>query len=377
MIPLLFDQFEEQFAHLGFGGLGEAISCRVDWVENGPYELEMVYPAMGRRYEELRTDRIILASVGPDEDAQPFRIYRIQPGLLSTVTVYGRHIAYDLMGFTVLPFQAASLAEACSKLTSGAVTVSHPFTITTTKTSSASCTVKTPRNIWSMLGGREGSLLDIYKGTWDFNRFTATLHERLGADNGVLVRYGKNLQTLEQDENISNTWTAVQPYWLSPDEATLVMLPERTVSAGEFDHVRILELDLSAEWQEPPTVEQLRQRAVRYITDNKVGVPAVGLDVQFVPLDQTEEYKHLAFLSAVHKGDTVTVEFPTAMDRSTGAPRAFVQASGRVVSYTWLPMENRYQTIRLGERKSNFVRTLAQTQKDTQWIISKIGGAVR
>lgn len=369
----LYDEFESSFDDLGLGGLGDAVECRVEWQENGRYELEMVYPASGRRYTELKPRRIIMASVGPDEQAQPFRIYRVRPGLLSTITVNARHIAYDLMGYTVLPFQASSLEEACAQLTEGAVTEPHGFRISAEKTSTAACTVNTPRNIWSMLGGRDGSLLDIYKGVWEFDRFYVTLRNRLGADNGVMVRYGKNLQTLEQDENLANCWTAVQPYWLSPDGEQLVTLPERTISAGEFSYTRILELDLSDQWQEPPTVDQLRARAIRYISDNKVGIPEVGLDVQFLPLDQTEEYRHLRFLSAVHKGDTVAVEFPTAIDYKTGQPTAFVQSTGNVVAYTWLPMEDKYHSIRLGHRKSNFVKVLAQTQKDVQWVMRRGG----
>ena len=373
MIPRLHDEFATSFTSIGLGGLGEAISCSVKWVENGPYELDMVYPATGLRYADLKVGRIIFASTGPDEPSQPFRIYRVRPGLLSTVTVSARHIAYDLMGYTVLPFQASSLADACQQLTTTAVTVAHPFTISAEKQSSAACVVKTPRNIWSMLGGREGSLLDIYKGVWEFDGFTAKLRERLGADLGCQVRYGKNLQTLEQDENVANTWTAVQPYWLSQDGTTLVTLPEHIIQTGEFDHVRILELDLSLEWQEPPTVQQLRQRALRYISDNDVGVPAVGLDVSFVPLDQTEEYKYIKSLEAVHKGDTVSVVFPTAIDRVTSAPRAFVTAQARVVEYVWLPMEDRYDRIRLGSRRASFAKVLAQTKKDVQWVMSKVG----
>ena len=372
MIPTLHDEFEVRFSSLGIGGLGEATSCRVEWQENGMYELTMIYPVSGFRYADLKPRRIILSSVGPDEDPQPFRIYRVKPGLLSSVTVYARHVAYDLMGYTVLPFQASGLEAACTALTSDAVTEPHGFVITAEKSSTATCAVKTPRNIWSMLGGREGSLLDIYKGVWDFSRFRLTLRERLGADNGVLVRYGKNLQSLEQDENLANTWTAVQPYWLSQDETVLVTLPEVTISTGTFDYVKILELDLSGEWQDPPTVEQLRARASRYISDNRVGVPAVALDVKFLPLDQTEEYKQLQYLAAVHKGDTVTVEFPTAVDRATGAPRAFVRATAQVVEYVWLPMEDRYESVRLGRRKSNFVKVLAQTQKDVQFAMTKL-----
>lgn len=370
--PILYDAGETRFASLGFGGLGDARNCRVRRAVNGAYELEMQYPRAGRRYAELSPRRIILATPGPSEEAQPFRIYRVTKPLAGVSTVYARHVAYDLMGYTVSPFTANSPAEAAQQLTSGAVTVPHGFAITAEIESDAAVTVTTPRSIWSMLGGQKGSLLDVYKrGEWDFNGFTATLRERIGADNGVTVRYGVNLKTCEQDENLANTWTAVQPYWQSVDGLTVVTLPEGMISTGTFDYTRILVLDLSAEWETAPTEEQLRSRTKQYISSNKVGVPSVGLDVSFIPLGQTEEYKGRRFLQTVHLGDTVTVEFPTALDPS-GNPRAMTAATARAVETVWLPLENKYESIRLGEKRANFISAVAQVQKDTAWLMRKV-----
>lgn len=372
MIPILYGETEAQFVSMGYGGLGDARSLAVTRQVNGVYELEMRYPAAGRRYAELRPRRIIWTSVGPDESPQPFRIYRVTNPLLGESVVYARHVAYDLMGYTVTPFEAESLAQAARMLQDGAVVTPHGFTITAEKSSDTPISVPTPRSIWSMLGGQRGSLLDVYGGEWRFDGYGVTLMEALGAALGVTVRYGVNLQTLEQDENLANTWTAVQPYWLSTDGATVVTLPEKLISAGTFDYTRILVLDLSAEWQEPPTESQLYTRAKQYISDNKVGVPAVGLDVSFLPLDQTEEYKGRSFLQKIHLGDTVTVEFPTAIDPKTGAPSAFVLASARAVETVWLPLEDKYESIRLGEKRSNFVSALAQVQKNLAWTMTKV-----
>lgn len=362
MIPILYGENEPKFNSQGYGGLSEAQSCRVFWQANGMYELEMRYPAIGRRFQELAQRRLILASVGPDEAEQPFRIYRITKPLRGMCTIYARHIAYDLMGYTVRPFSADSLAAAVQQLNSGAVTTSHGFEIATDKASSASMAINTPRSVWSMLGGQRGSLLDVFGGEWDFDRFKATLRKRLGEDLGVTVRYGVNLQTFEQDENIAKTWTAVQPFWLSSDGSQCVMLPEELISTGTFTYTRILVLDLSAEWQEPPTVEQLRARTQRYISANQVGVPDVALDISFLPLDQTEEYKGYTFLNKIHKGDTVTVEFPIAYDPDTGEVIATVSTNARAVEYIWLPMEDKYESVRLGRVKSNFATALAQVQ---------------
>lgn len=372
MIPRLFDEFETQFTSMGLGGLSHCASCRVRWMLNGQYELEMVYPILGNRYADLRPRRIIVAGVGPDESPQPFRIYRIRPGLLSSVTVYARHLAYDLMGHGLLPFSANSLEEACANITGNAMAQRHDFTITADFHRDTPCSITVPRSVWAMLGGQRGSLLDVYGGEWEFDRFTCRLREHIGADLGFMVRYGKNLQSLEQDENLASTWTAVLPYWASVDGTMVVTLPEITVSTGTFNYNNVLIWDASAEFQEPPTDDQLRNRTRRYISDNAVGKPHVGLDVKFISLAQTEEYKNRRFPGEVHKGDTVTVEFPIAIDRETGAPSAFVRTSARVVEYVWLPIEERYETIRIGSKKANFATIVAQQQKELNWVLSKV-----
>ena len=48
MIPKLFSENETLFQGFGLGGLGKATKCRVVRQLNGAYELEMVYPIIGR-----------------------------------------------------------------------------------------------------------------------------------------------------------------------------------------------------------------------------------------------------------------------------------------------------------------------------------------
>ena len=371
MVPRLYEATETVFTGLGLGGLREAQSCKVKWQLNGAYELEMRYPVTGRRFGELAPRKIITATTGPEGTVQPFRIYRITSPMQGVCTIYARHIAYDLLGHTCDAFTADSLAGAVEMIRAGAVVQPHGFAIAAELASDTPCVVSAPRTVWSMLGGQRGSLLDVYGGEWDFDGFAVTLRERLGGDKGVMVRYGKNLRTLEQDESLANTWTAVHPYWLSTDEDVCVTLEEKTVSAGTFDYVRVMVLDLSAEFEEAPTQAQLRSRTKSYISSNRVGIPDVALTVDFVPLEQTEEYKERSFLTAVHKGDTVAVEFPTAYDPDTGRPRAYATASSRVVETVWLPMEDRYQSIRLGRKRANFVSTLVQVQKDVSWLLTR------
>lgn len=371
MIPILYTAAETAFSGFGLGGLNMATSCRVKRQLNGVYELEMQYPIIGRRFRDLTPRNVILASVGPDEQTQPFRIYKTRLNLMLRKTVYARHIAYDLMGCPVSPFGPQDLATTLYTVTRAAQAQGFPFEIAADFDSDAQCGITVPRSAWAMMGGQRGSALDVFGGEWDFNRWALTLRQQMGADNGLMIRYGKNLLSLQQDEDLANTWTAVYPYWLSADGETLVVLPERTISTGDFDYTRVLVWDASAEFQEAPTEEELRSRTKRYISSNRVGDAGVSLDAEWVPLDQTEEYKDRRFPSAVHLGDTVTIEYPGAADPKTGKPTDFVRAAARVVEYVWLPLQDKYEYVRVGAKRSNFVSVVAQATKDLSWVLSK------
>lgn len=372
MIPCLYPESEEIFSNMGLGGLGAAASCKVTRQLNGVYELEMDYPIIGRRFRDLKPRNIILASVGPDEQPQPFRIYRTKLSLLLNKTVHARHIAYDLMGCPVPPFPAGNLAGTLATLSYVVRRHGFPFEIKSDFSSDALCGITAPRSAWAMMGGQQGSLLDVYGGEWEFDRFSLQLKRRMGTDLGIMVRCGKNLLSLTHDENLANTWTAVYPFWTSADGQNVVTLPETMISTGDFNYTRILVWDASAEFQEPPTEAQLRARTEQFIRSSKTGDADISLDASWVPLDQTEEYKGRNFPGAVHLGDTVTMEYPTAADPDTGAPMNFVRAAARVVEYVWLPLQDKYEYVRVGAKRANFATVVAQQQKTLGWVLSKV-----
>lgn len=361
MIPILYDPQETQFRTNGMGMLTEATACTIDHAINGVYEMELKYPILGRLFSKIQNRCIVLAKPGPDELPQPFRIYRATKPLRGIVTYYARHLAYDLMGIPVTPFTAANVTAAMQALRSNAA-VPCPFTFSTDKTTTATMKITAPRAIWAALGGQKGSVLDVYGGEYEFDRYSVRLRSRLGQDRGVQIRYGKNLATLEQDESCDSTYTGVCPYWANAD-GDLVQLPEKVLSApGTYDHVRILTLDLSQEFEEVPTVEQLRSRAQRYMTDNAIGVPKVSLEVSFVPLAQTVEYRDRAPLEQVDLGDSVTVIFP----------RLGVNAKSRVIRVSFDALRNRYSTVQLGAMKSRLPGTIADNTAQGQENADKI-----
>lgn len=383
MKPILYSDTETAFDTNGLGILSDAISTKVAQELNGQYELTLKYPITGI-HSEFITDRcIIVAKSDPVADPQPFRIYRINPVSNGVITIYARHIAYDTMGIPVAPFTAASAAEALVSMKNNAATACH-FSFSTDKSTAASMNATIPKSMWKTLGGSSGSILDVYGGEYEFDRYNIHLHTRRGVDRGVSIRYGKNLTTLEQDRNCANVYTGIYPYWTNSD-GNLVQLPEKIIhAAGTYNFTRIATIDLSGDFQEAPTEEELRSRAEKYMADNDIGIPDISWTVQFVQLEQTVEYRDKALLERVLLGDTITVIFP----------KMHVNARARVVGIEYDSILERYDNVTLGKVKSNLADTIIQQKQEiekkpgislVQNLVSKLtesitgikGGAVR
>lgn len=352
MKPVLYPSQETTFTSNGLGILTDAASCVIIEERNGAFELEMTYPVSGIHYKEIAPRCIILAKPNPVDDPQPFRVYRTTKPMGGLVTVYGEHISYDLAGVPASPFAAESAPDAMEKLKSSSA-IPTPFSFWTDKDTAGTMGITAPVALRSLLGGREGSVLDVYGGEYKFDRYTVRLYNQRGQNRGASIRYGKNLTDLTQDENIAGVYTGVYPYWSSM-EGALVQLPEKILPApGNYDFTRIMTLDLSSEFQEPPTQDQLRARAEAYMKANNIGVPKVSLTVSFVPLEQTEEYKDIGLLERVELCDTVNVEFPALG----------VSATAKCVRTVYDALLDRYKSVELGDARTNIADTIAAQQQ--------------
>ena len=359
MKPVLYPSTENQFTTNGIGILADAISCKVPEELNGIYELTMQYPVKGIHYNSIQQDCILLCNANRQRSPQPFRIYRITKPINGIVTVYAQHISYDLTGVPVKPFTAGSAAAAMATLKTNAA-ISSPFTFWTDIATAGDFELPVPVSARAALGG-ENSVLSKYGGELEFDRYAVKLHGQRGTDRGVTIRYGKNLTSLEQDENVANVYTGVYPYYMDSD-GNFVQLDGLIVYApGTHVRQRILTLDLSSEFEEAPTQAQLKAKAKEYIEVNKIGIPTVSLKVSFAQLEQTEEYKGKALLEAVYLGDTVSVEFAALG----------VSAKARCVKTVYDVLLDRYESVELGDARPNIADTIAGQQQAIKKVISQ------
>lgn len=355
MIPILYSPTTTSFTTGGIGKLIDAGSCIVTEERNGSYELEMTYPITGHLYDEIKQRSIIFAKPSPAQSEQPFRVYRITKPLNKVVTIYAAHISYDLSGIPVKNFTSQSVQAALTALTTSSV-ISNPFTFWSDKTNSGVMKIETPMPCRTILS----NILDVYGGEYEFDKYTVKLHSLRGFDNGVSIKYGKNLTDLEQDENCSNVYTGVLPYWTGNDttvSGSVVNAP------GTYDFTRILPVDFTSDFEEQPSTAQLDNAATNYISDNNIGIPEVNLTVSFVHLNQTEEYKNLGIFERVELGDTIKVEF-AAMG---------VSSTARCVKTVYNTLLERYDNVELGEVKKGLADTIS-SQTSSIIDISKNSG---
>lgn len=369
MKPILFPANATSFSTNGLGRL-EPTKCTVIEERNGQYELSCIVPVSSPHYSDIRNNMIIAVSPSDGATIQAFRIYQITEPLNGLVTLSARHISYDLSYNSVMPFTANSCSAALLGLNSYAVET-QPFTFWTDKSVVADFAVKVPQPIRSCLGGQRGSILDVYGGVYEWDNWTVKLWTRRGSDNGVTLRYGKNITDLSQEQNLESVVTGIVPFWAN--ESTVVTLPEKSVDsayASQYPYKRTVPVDFSSEWESTPTAAQLRARAQSYVVANKIGIPKISLKVSFVALWQTEEYKTVAPLERVKLCDTVHIIFE----------RYNIDAVAEVVRTEWDVLNERYLSIELGEARANLANTLVQMNEQTNQTIaettSELQGAI-
>lgn len=375
MIPALYNKSETTFTHNGVGLLSEAVKATVTEERNGSYELSLQYPITGRFYSEITEGAIIKAKANETSEPQLFRIYKSSKPINGIVTYSAEHISYDLNGIPLLGFSIknATPQTALTKAIEGAA-LPCPFTAYSNISTLNSTEILTPCSVRAFLGGQTGSLLDVWGGEYEFDNFTVKLYLHRGKDNGVVIEYGKNLKDLKQESNIAECYTHLMPYAVytvqdesGNSEEKYIYLAEKVIpltEAEDIGHHKAFIMDFSDRFgdNEEITEEKLRAKATAYAAAADLGTPKVNITVSFVQLWQTEEYKNIAPLERVKLCDTVTVRFS----------KLGVAATSKVIKTVYNSLQEKYESVTLGDAKSSFANTVNKQQEAIQEIKSSV-----
>ena len=368
MIPVLFRADATSFNTYGIGVLAECLSCEVTEERNGVFECILKYPTSGRLFPELRNERLIKAKPNDTAKDQMFRIYRMTTPIDGVVTIYAQHLSYDLSNVAALQWSSESVspARAMAKVFTDTAT-SHNFTCRTDYSTPKKFSVSRPQSVRACLGGVAGSFLDLWGGEYEWDNFQVIHHQSRGNQTGVVIEYGKNMTSMEHDNDSSSAYTELLPYAVMTSEAGtefVITLPEILLPISNTNLVqsRTLIKDFTEFFgqDEEITADALRSKAKNYLSNNPLGVAMPTLTVAFEALWKNPEYS--AVLERVSLCDTVTIRHSLLG----------ITSKAKIITTVYDTLAEKYISLTLGTAKANLLDDVASTEAAVEDVSTKI-----
>ena len=363
----LYDKNETDFTHNGICIL-KPLEATVTEELNGDYSLKVTMP---RGKKEIEIEQIIKAPT-PKFD-QLFRVYNSDIDMLGNQVFYARHIFYDLLDYFIEDTRpSGSGALAISKILENT-----PFTGTSDITEQGTAYYQMMNPVKAILGA-DNAFINVWGGELERDNFNIRMKNHLGTDRGVSIRYRKNLTGLRLQTDLSGVYTKIMPTGLQENghhlaveqaptasqqlaesnlehsvatKSRLVCLPEKYVSSPLIDNyvnikttrIHYSDIKIDEETSEAQALEMLRNAAAQEF-ENGLDKPQITATVEFIPLQDTEEYKDFAVLESVYLGDTVKI-FHEDLN---------IELETQIIEYEFNALSKRYNKVILGNANPKY-----------------------
>lgn len=364
---ILYEKTESNFNHNGLAVLdGVVVSPVVTEQLNGLFSLEFDYPIHAKVSDKLRPEMIVKCHV-PELQDQLFRIVERDDSLGGLVHIVAHHIFYDLAKNLIEDTYIVNKngSGALTQLL-GATTVPHSF--------SGTSNITTVNNVRLVRLNPVEVLLDSdldngyqarFGGEIVRDNYSISMLAHRGSDNGVQIRDKKNLTGYKSDLDYSSIVTRIMPEGYDG-----LFLPEKYVDSPlinsyvspkikitKYDNVKVGDEEGEFATKDLAYAE-LRRLAALEFTVSHIDKPTATYDVEFAPLERTEEYKQFSSLETINLGDIVSV---------THAEDGF-SVTARMVEYRYDPILKAFISITLG----NVMPKFTDVAKDIKKVDTKV-----
>jgi len=367
VIPRIYDNSFTTYESNGLGLLVDAISCQVEEESNGDFELTLVYPSEGSFFYALKKDNLIKVDASDSLKGQLFRIDTISKPLNGQVTVYAKHITFDLAKNS-LNKDVAEKNIKCKNAGKHMLQSSDAdsrFTIESNIEMLGNYNMDRKTDCLSAIAGMRGSLIDTYGNGPKLLRdnFTISILNRRGKDNNVLIAYKKNITGFTLEEDYSEIINVIKPYATYTENEI-----EKTIYIDEIGikSPRYVEGDIiKSQWlnftdkfdnDETPTKEKLKNLAEKYFNDNSCDIPKMTYKIEFQPLSQTEEYKSDGLAKLEHLGMDDSIYIFNSMYG--------IRGQAKVIKTTYNVLAEKYISIELGDPKTTLGSIINKSNDD-------------
>ncbi len=364
MIPILYEWDETIFHSNGICRLIDCISATVTEIRNGEYTCQFVYPIDGVDYDKLQLGRIVGCPHDAAGDVQPFTIYRREANLDGTEVFYAQHLSYELNYVVQRPFTANgadgvfeyldTYRTSTYRLGGRVQTYSRsPYRFSTDIESDADYNLLQPTALRVMLGGMQNSILEVYGGELEWDRYNVILHANRGQDNGAVIRYGGNLTGAVDTDDDSATYGSVHPFWVDKTSGTVVDTygDYRQGSEAIYFPWKFTPLDVSQNFETQPTRAEVQEVAEAFLANNQTWLPFHNLTVNFEPWTDAQIAAESERLQNVRLCDYVRVDILWMG----------VSVKSKVTKTVWNVLTDRYDSIELGDLNPSYGSVIAES----------------
>lgn len=368
MIPRIYNNSFTTYESNGLGLLVDAISCQVEEESNGDFELTLVYPVEGSFFYALKQDNLIKVDTSDTLKGQLFRIDTISKPLNGQVTVYAKHISFDLAKNSLNEDvnEKNINCENAGKHMLQKSDADSRFSVESNIEMLGNYSMDRKTDCLSAIAGTKGSLIDTFGNGPKLLRdnFTISVLNRRGKDDNTLIAYKKNITGFTLEEDYSEIINVIKPYatYTEDEVEKTLYIDEIGVKSPRYiegDIVKSRWIDFSDKFDEDetPTKEKLKNLAEKYFNDNSCDLPKMTYKIEFQPLSQTEEYKAdgLAELEYIGMDDSVYI----------ANSKYGIRDQARVIKTTYNVLADKYISIELGDPKTTLGSIINKNNPDT------------
>lgn len=357
------------------------IECTLSQEINGAWTLNLTHPVDDEGRWKLITEGAVVKAPAPNGD-QLFRLTTVTK-TDAQITAAGQPIFMDAAGDCFLVDIRPTNANGQQAL-EAMLAPNNKYSASSNITKTATAYYQFKNFIEALNGGDDNSFISRWGGEVYYNNFEVIVNTRVGEDNGLEIRYGKNIPVdgFSQEVDTNEVITRIYPkafngYTMTNngyvDSDLIDNYPTVKIATITFDDVKMAE-DAQEGDEENGVIICDNQTELDAALTQKceeqfaagVDKPKVTINCQMVQLANTEQYKDYAVLETVSLGDTVH-----CVNNHLG-----IKTDARVISLTYDSILKKVDSVTIGDYEYNYFNSVTSSMNRVEQAIRPNGTVV-
>ncbi|MDN7145144.1 phage tail spike protein [Liquorilactobacillus mali] len=315
---VLYDTTETKFTSNGLGLLDhDIINPIIEESANGTFKLSFDYPLSGICGSRIGR-RMYIKADDPDTEGNIFKIYNIEKsdGMLSIIAF---QVANEFNNNWIehTNIMGKNGQSALDQMKSN-LTNSTRFNFYSDIDSTANSEIVRLNPLtWLIDSSTDNSFVNRWGGEIKRDGFNIRMFKQRGSNNGVQIRWRKNLSSYNVKWDDTTVVTRIRPIGyngltlpeLYVDSPKLADYGDPIIKEIKYESVKVADENSSSDDNIYKTVDEaytaLRKLAAKEFNENHIDDPTVTADVSMISLKNTREYADVAELETIKQWDTI------------------------------------------------------------------------